>query len=170
MNKLTSELLESIKLRQPIDTNLIPGYISTPVLPDEVFTIVKKANGEEFKRYLEADKWIAWLNSVADKTVDPEAEMTEKVIAGSKFHAQCELSSKEIVKTEENGMAGTIWLDRGNLYSISLAGDKIQEALDALQRVQECAIMPIPEDVVNLEDKYDTEKAATYLDIVKGGR
>lgn len=146
MNKISEELLDKIKAGKAVDSAMLVGNISTPVIPDEVFTIVYKANGEEFKRYLEADKWIAWLNSVAEKNIDPEADLEEKAIVGTKLYNQCELSIREIDRKRNGDLSGTIWLYNANPYTIALQGKQIDEAKNALAKVHSTAFVPMTED------------------------
>lgn len=169
MKNLAQELYDKIKAGQPVDTSAIPSAISTPDIPDEVFTIVRKANGEEFKRYLEADNWIDWLNSVADKTEDEQAPIEEKAIVGTNFYDQCKLSYREIVKHGEE-MSGTVWLYKGAPYSISLQGEKIQLAKDALMRVAECAIVPVSNNIADREADllHVRERQQDIIDYVNG--
>ena len=169
MNKITEELLEKIKAGKVVDSAMLMGNISTPVIPDEVFTIVYKANGEEFKRYLEADKWIAWLNSVTEKNIDPEVDLEEKAIVGTKFYNQCELSYREINRRREGDRSGTIWLYQATPYSIALEGKQIDDAKKALSQVHASAFAPKTEDksvAGSLTAQCDTD---AILDIVSRG-
>jgi hypothetical protein len=55
--------LNAISNGETVDTISIK-HITTPEITDETYTIVKKANGEVFKRYLEGDKFIKFLSSL----------------------------------------------------------------------------------------------------------
>ena len=170
MKNLTQELYEKIKAGEAVDTTSIQGYINTPEIPDDVFTIVKNAKGEEFKRYIEAGKWISWINSVADKTQDTEAPIEEKAIVGTHFYKQCEFSYREIQRNEFNGLSGTRWLCNGALYSISIQGKEIQDATVALKRIAECAIVPVSNNIAEKEaDAVHTrERQQDIIEYVNG--
>ena len=154
MSKITEKLLTQIKEGEVVDSAMLVGHIATPTIPNEVFTYVRKANGEIFKKYLEADKWIAWLNSVAEKNVDPEADLTEKAIVGSRFYRICNRSLNEIELKERQNMSGTIWIENGNSYSITLAGKQIDQAKLALLNVQETAVKPLVAEDTTLDASF----------------
>lgn len=170
MANMTQELLEKIKSGEAVDEALIPGHIKTPKIPGTVFTIVKKPNGEIFKRYLEADKWIAWINSVADKTTDDLANLTEKAIVGSDFYNKCKLSYGDIVRNGKE-LSGTTWIQDGVPYSISLKGDQITAATEALLRIRDNAIAPLTTTVktgLNIDHNVWSDQTRDLDDIVSG--
>jgi len=49
--------------------------IKTPIIPDQYWTIVRKENGEEFKRYLELNKFMAYLNKIATNNQNSEIDV-----------------------------------------------------------------------------------------------
>ena len=168
MNK--QELLEDIKEGRPVDAGMIPGWINTPVMPEEVFDIEYNSKGEEFKRSINAGKWINWINEVAEATVDPEADMESKSIAGTHFHSQCDSAYSSVMRNlEENkGYTGAVWIENGNPYSIALEGANIITAKVALQKVLANTIKP--KDRANVSDKFSKDNERTITDIVHGGR
>lgn len=170
MANMTQELLEKIKSGEAVDEALIPGHIKTPRIPDSVFTIVKKPNGEIFKRYLEADKWIAWINSVADTTIDDLADLSEKAIVGSEFYNKCKLSFGDIVRNGKE-LTGTTWIQAGVPYSISLQGNQVNAAKEALLRIRDNAIVPLTTTVktgLNIDHNTWADQAKDLDDIVSG--
>jgi len=163
------ELLELIDKNAPITEPLFMPNINTPRIPDEVFTIIYKQNGEEFKRYLEADKFIAWIASVADKSKDPQADIAEKCIGRTKFYEQCQSTLKSIehnIKQGNDLLTGFVWLDKGNLYSVSLNVEQVSNALKAFTAVTENAVQP--RIVESMADLYDKEKQHDMKEIISG--
>ena len=136
---LANEMLEQIKEGRLVDSRY-SGYIFTPAIPDEVFTIVYKSNGDEFKRYLTFDKFIPWIEQVAKNTTNQDADMTEKAIAGTRFYNRCDEAYKSIVKHGDD-LTGFTWLDNGNLYSVSIQGkENAERAKTAFTQITEVAL------------------------------
>lgn len=164
------ELLELIAKNAPITDPVFMPNINTPRIPDEVFTIIYKQNGEEFKRYLEADKFIPWIASVAEKSNDPEADISEKCIARTKFYDQCENALKTIesnIKQDDGLMSGFVWNYNGDLKSVSLSNEQISDAVNAFTAVVQSAVKPrIVESVADMYDRRDNQ--SDYRDIISG--
>lgn len=162
------ELLELIEKNAPITEPLFLPNINTPRIPDEVFTIVTKANGEEFKRYLEADKFLPWLDEVANNSINPEADIREKCIERTQFYQQCEMALKSIEGhlKDNNELTGFTWINNGNPYSVSLQGANIIKASAVLSKVMANAVQP--RIVETVADLYDRDRQHDLKDIISG--
>ena len=143
--KLSEDLLQKIKEGKPVDTNMIPGHISTPKMPGEVYNIEYNQDGTEFKRTIDADRWIDWINSVAVASADENADITLKSIVNSSFYDNCHFAYMTITKhiKDINGEkhSGAFWSEGGHTYSVSLINDQITRAIDALVAVNEHSIV-----------------------------
>ena len=116
--------------------------INTPVLPESVFDIEKSSNGVEFKRTINTDRLIEWLNASAQAK-----EIDKAFIKGTTAHANLTHGLQTIdAKLEVNdGVArtGLIWFEAGKAYPVSLVGTENIEAMkQALQLCRQNAFTP----------------------------
>ena len=86
--KYEKDALDTIGQGLPIDSTSIE-YITTPEVTDETYTIIRKANGEIFKRYLEGDKFIDFLRNLVENNLNPNADIRNKLINGTSFYNTC---------------------------------------------------------------------------------
>ena len=157
MIKLNVEkLLDDIKNGRKVESRY-SGWVYTPKIPDEVFTIVTKSNGEEFKRYLTEDKFIPWIETIAANSLNPEADIKERAIASTHFTTMCENCYRDIERRKSD-ICGFTWLENGNPYSVSLQGEEsIERAKNAFASVVKNAI---PVSCIGVYNGQDQIRAA----------
>ena len=163
--KLSQEILNNIKQGKPVDIAMIPGHITTPVMPQEVYDIEVDTKGHQFKKVINADKFIAWIEQVNNATLDQDADISEKSIVGSTFATSCNLAKQDINNNREvidgEELTGFIW----NSQAVSLKGAQIEKALNAFSQVIENSIIPVPASVSNpsLPDYDNLEELRNYM-------
>ena len=145
--KLSENLLQSITEGKPVDITMIPGHISTPAMPEEIFDIEYNQDGTEFKRTINADKWISWLQDVGKANRRKKSDISSKAIAQSKFYHECHIASKfiskNIEKVGDDTYSGVIWSLSDKTYTIGLKNEQITEAIKALKKALDHSVTPI---------------------------
>ena len=170
MNKLNEELLTRIKEGKPVDTAMIPGHLSTPKMPDDVFTVIVDTKGNEFKKVIDNGKFFEWIEKVASISANAKAPIENKAIVGSTFVTACESAKGDIERhiQEIDGaeVSGFTWTYGTNkLQSVSLQGKEIQKAIKLFSKVRENAIEPIPaaQGNPNLPDMTNLQELQNYM-------
>ena len=145
--KLSETLLQNIKDGKSVDLNMVPGHIATPQMPEEIFDIEYTKDGSEFKRSINSDKWISWIQSVGKANKRKTADISEKTISQSKFYFLCHHSHTSIVKNMqkigEDLYSGLIWTYGEQAYSISLKNEQVRASLRALKEAVKHPVEPV---------------------------
>ena len=118
--------------------------VKTPIIPDQYWTIVRKDNGEEFKRYLELDKFVAYLNKIAQNNQNSEIDVQFRSIAGTPFYRQCQDAVYFLDKQFKQGdTLGVRWLVNGNVYSLGgFTQEEASTLMNAFNAVIETSHQP----------------------------
>lgn len=159
-----NNFLNNLRLGRPVEEQDI-AHLTTPRIPDETWTIITKENGEFFKRYLEADKFLAFLDSVVINNLDTNSDINTKSVKDSPFVQQCELTARLLQKRlANNDSLGFVWSDSSHsqedaytyngkdgktnihypsTFSVALTPELAQKYLDTLHQISETSIIPI---------------------------
>ena len=171
MSKLNQNILDAIKEGKGVDTAMIPGHVDTPKMPADVMD-VKSVKGYEFKKTINAERFIAWIETIAQNNQNQNADIAEKAIAGSQFAVECYLAQKSIKKHEKNiageRYSGFVWnYQTGTPKSVSLEGDMIDRAANAFAQAMETMIVPIEAKSKKLPTVIDPEEINRQEEIVE---
>lgn len=121
--------LETIRRGEPVGDISIK-YITTPEVTDETYTIIRKSNGEIFKRYLEGDKFIKFLSKLVSNNLDPNADITSKLINGTSFYAKCNDIKSSLEERLDNGQPlGFHWTLSGDYVNSTKIMNKGKEEI-----------------------------------------
>lgn len=177
MNK-REELLDDIKDGKPVDIAFIPGHLNTPELSEEVFDVEKSKSGIVFKKNINPEKFITYIENLIRQSNNPECPIESRVIVGSRFYDNvvnaCDSINKHVktVDIPNQGltkMSGFIWMGKDSNYPVSLEGNQIKRCFDALYQLGNEAIKPIPDSKLDkLDDRLPSEKIKDYDDIISG--
>jgi len=140
-----NQVYEKVQAGQPV-TELESNAIKTPIVPDNIFNIVIKPNGEEFKRWINVETMTKWLSEVGQNAQNPETPIEEKPIQHTEFYGQFVGLIQEINKNRSELRKG-FEVSGGNIivngvnYKISLQGtEQIESLLEALTTIRDNAL------------------------------
>ena len=160
------------------------SYISTPKMPESVWTIVRKSNGEFFKRYLDAEKLLLFYEKIARNNTNSEIDIQFRSVAGTDFYGECQAIRDSLQKRLANGQAlgfkliiddyveenptrtqdGTVHLH--NIFSVALTEEQTQRYIDVLTNLLETSFQPtmgVPANSMNEDDFYDKALADSIM-------
>ena len=136
---LNENMLNAIKEGKKVSRSHIPGYVVTPVIPDIVFDKEFTKTGEEFKRTINVDYFINFLENVARANTSPAADISLKSIQNSTFYRQCVIARNDMSR---NNNRGFVWLINGKAYSVALDAIQATSMNKALTSVIDTSVVP----------------------------
>ena len=123
-----------------------------------------KENGEFFKRYLEADKFLSFLQTVVFNNLDASVDVKLKSVKDSPFVRQCEINSRLLQKRiENNDSLGFIWSDSSHCkedayviskdngskhinfpttFSVALTPEQAKQFVETFNLISETSVIP----------------------------
>ena len=150
------DILSKIREGKPVEQFEL-NNIKTPIIPDQYWTIVRKENGEEFKRYLEVGKFTAYLNKISANNQNSEIDVQFRSIEGSPFYQQCKDAVYLLEQQFEKGETlGVRWLNNGNIYSFGgFTNEEAGALVNAFNSVIETSYKPEMGPANKFMDNFD---------------